>query len=505
MTQVPQAIILDKNAPIRHYPLMRVKIKNAYTKSNGLLKILASKTSHQINKALDARPTTLEKALWVKYELEGVAGFTIDGHSDFQITLAKLRCPQWLTRRFRRIAREDLLYLSQVKSQIGNDRAYATTDIAIHCRKQQLEAHEAHLSQRAVRTGDQVRTLDEICNTSHKRVSELYVFSLGIDKLALEQGKHYMMITLTCPSHMHPRPKFKKSSGDKWDGSITSKEAYQFLNQRNEAAKRRLSNKGISFNKGDAYGITVVEPHADGCPHLHLLLYYRPEDQGRIIEEYRKEFSWSEHAIKFSIEDKDYKVGKKKAARGSTYLFKYLSESFYSIGDADLNEVTGKQGRAKRIAAWRSQINARAFRTFGLRRCATLWRQCRKLRDIKDECGPLLQSAISAACDNDFHRFHDLSRDLKLITEPHQTRYGDAYQRIVGIEDTCGNVRSAAACEVIKLSSIELDLRPNELGLGVKHSNPRGEQRSRSGSGKNGPPRLSEEALLEQIAPLQVA
>jgi hypothetical protein len=115
-------------------------------------------------------------------------------------------------------------------------------------------------------------------------------------------------------------------------------------------------------------------------------MYHQPEHEALIIDEYRKQFHWHERAVDFSIED----TQREDAARGSSYLFKYLSDSFYEPGDAVNDEDTGKRSKAQRIAAWRSQINARAFRTFGLRRCVTLWRQCRKLKSVKDQCGPIL-------------------------------------------------------------------------------------------------------------------
>lgn len=450
--------------PIKSCYPIRITIRRAYMESSSALKKLAKKVSKKVNKALDARTSEIEKALWIKYELMELTGITLNPRSDFDLALIKLRCPDWLTKKFRRLAREDLLHMDQMRGAVGRGKSYATSNIAVTYRKRQLEAHQDHLSKFAVRTGSKVRTLSEICNTTHKRVSELYVFSLGIDQLAQDKDMNYMLITLTCPPRMHPRPTTKNS----WDGT-TTKEAYEFLNRSNEAVKRRLSNKKIKFSRGDAFGIIVTEPHADGCPHIHILMYHRPEDQSLIIQEYRKEFDWSARAIDFSIEDKD----RSDAARGSSYLFKYLSDSFCDSDNADTDATSKKRSKAKYIDTWRSQTNMRAFRTFGLRRCATLWRQCRKLRDIKEDCSPLLQSAISAACENDFHRFYDLSQDLKIATEESTTRYGELYHKVIGVQDIDKQVRSAPACEIVRLSSIELPQRPNLLGLGLNHSDPR--------------------------------
>jgi hypothetical protein len=131
--------------------------------------------------------------------------------------------------------------------------------------------------------------------------------------------------------------------------------------------------------------------------------------------------------------------------------------------------VSGKRSKAKRIAAWRSQLGARAFRTFGLRRCATLWRNCRKLKEIKGDCGPILQNAIEAACNNDFHRFYHLASSLSAIKQTRDTQYGDTYQYIRGIEDVDTKVTwlTSGTCEIFDISN---PVRPRRLG--VKHSGP---------------------------------
>jgi hypothetical protein len=491
----------DTPPQINHCAIHQIQIRRAYNTSKAKLRHHTDKICIEINQALSGCRNNAERALWIKHELPRIAGIEVDSSSDFHVTIAKLRCRQWLLRKYRRIGKEDSLHSDQLRRLIGPKKAYATSNQAVQQRQQQLEDNQKHLAKFVVCLGGKSITLDQVCNTTHKRVSELYVFSKGIDQLALDQGMRYMMITLTCPPEMHPNP----STTCSWNG-IRAKQAYQFLNNANEAVKRRLANKGIAFSKGEAFGIIVSEPHKDGTPHLHLLMYHRPEDQDLIKEEYIKEFHWHEKAIDFSPENPD----RKNAARGSSYLFKYLSDSFYDAKD-DMNDViTGKRSKAKRIAAWRSQIGARAFRTFGLRRCAGLWRNCRKLKEVKEDCGPILKNAIEAACANDFHRFYHLATDLTMIKETRDTQYGDTYEYVRGIVDSEAQVTwlTSGIYQIIDNSRTAYAAQLNSYsayGLGVKHSGPRGRATSHSDSGGGGPTRLTEEELLDLISPIQAA
>jgi hypothetical protein len=439
----------------------RITLRRKYNKSKSLLKLHAAVISNQINKALDLCDNQAEKALWIQNELAQVAGIVIDTQSDFHVTELKIRCCYWLRQRYLRIAKEEALHYEQLIQRVGHDKRYATSDQAVHQRAQQLKDHKMHLSRFGIRCGNEVKSLADIMNSTRKRVSELYCLSLGIDKMARSKDMRYMMITLTCPPHMHPRPTTQSS----WD-QTRAKQAYQFLNKSNEAVKRRLANQGISFSEGDAFGIIVSEPHSDGTPHLHILMYHQPDHEALIIDEYRKQFHWHERAVDFSIED----TQREDAARGSSYLFKYLSDSFYEPGDAVNDEDTGKRSKAQRIAAWRSQINARAFRTFGLRRCITLWRQCRKLKSVKDQCGPILQAAVSAACGNDFQKFYHLAANVQMIKQDRPTRYGETYQAIRGLIDHEAQTSwlTSGTCQIIDLRKKQFSHR-----LGVKLSGPR--------------------------------
>jgi hypothetical protein len=209
-------------------------------------------------------------------------------------------------------------------------------------------------------------------------------------------------------------------------------------------------------------------------------MYHQPKHEALIIDEYRKQFHWHERAVDFSIED----TQREDAARGSSYLFKYLSDSFYEPGDAVNDEDSGKRSKAQRIAAWRSQINARAFRTFGLRRCITLWRQCRKLKSVADQCGPILQAAVSAACGNDFQKFYHLAANVQMIKQERPTRYGETYQAIRGLVDheTQTSWLTSGTCQIIDLRKKHFSHR-----LGVKLSGPREPVLTNNQGGKSAP------------------
>lgn len=92
------------------------------------------------------------------------------------------------------------------------------------------------------------------------RRNELMLRMRETEEIAKQKGYVPMFYTGTCPSKYHP-------NSDKWNGA-TPKDAQNYLTRTWARSRSKLARLGIEY-----FGIRVAEPHADGCPHWHMLLF----------------------------------------------------------------------------------------------------------------------------------------------------------------------------------------------------------------------------------------
>ncbi|WP_333891735.1 replication endonuclease, partial [Atlantibacter subterraneus] len=147
-------------------------------------------------------------------------------------------------------------------------------------------------------------------------------------------------------------------------------------------ARAAISRAGIHI-----FGFRVVEPHHDGTPHWHMLLFMRPQDVDTVrdIICYHARIADSEelqspHALKarFHVEPIDHELG---SATG--YIAKYISKNIDGFAlDGEKDEETGENLRdmAKAVSAWASRWRIRQFQQIG-GAPVTVWRELRRLRD----------------------------------------------------------------------------------------------------------------------------
>lgn len=111
------------------------------------------------------------------------------------------------------------------------------------------------------------------------------------------------------------------------------------------------------------YGFRVAEPHHDGCPHWHMLLFMKPahcEQVTAIIQQYAMQEDGNEAgAAKHCFEA--VHISKEKGS-ATGYIAKYISKNIDAFGiDADTDDETGTPASdaAKRVKAWASNWNIR--------------------------------------------------------------------------------------------------------------------------------------------------
>ncbi|WP_426991921.1 replication endonuclease [Methylomonas sp. CM2] len=110
------------------------------------------------------------------------------------------------------------------------------------------------------------------------RRSSLMTRINGMERAAKALGYSCLFLTFTAPSDHHPSS-FKYFA-------YTPRETLNLLNgQWNEFRTEYCKNRKIPM-----FGLSMIEPHKDGCPHLHKLLFCPPYLVDAIVEELSRIF-----------------------------------------------------------------------------------------------------------------------------------------------------------------------------------------------------------------------
>ncbi|MGD8163359.1 replication endonuclease [Pantoea sp. FN0307] len=241
--------------------------------------------------------------------------------------------------------------------------------------------------------------LEEVVNHSNAnpaiRRCELMVRMRGFEDIASETGCVGDFYTITAPSKyhaVHSRGGFVSQ----WNGASPG-DTQRYLCKVWSKIRARLSREDMHV-----FGFRVVEPHHDGTPHWHMLLFMRPEHLERVREIIR-DYAYQEDSDELTT-DKARKARFHAEAidpaKGSAtaYIAKYISKNIdgYAL-DGEIDDETGESLRdmAKAVCAWASRWRIRQFQQIG-GAPVTVWRELRRLRD-KQLPDPKMDAVLAAA------------------------------------------------------------------------------------------------------------
>jgi hypothetical protein len=219
------------------------------------------------------------------------------------------------------------------------------------------------------------------------RNAEFMVRLKGFEQVGTLYGHKAQFITLTTPSRFH-RTLSSGAQNPKFDGSTVA-DGQEWLKSQWALIRAKLHRKGIS-----PYGFRIVEPHHDGTPHWHMLLFTAPQHVkplDRVIRRYMlSEFERGsdKHRVKTELIDPE-----KGSAVG--YIAKYVSKNLDGKHlDTDLDGKPAIES-AERITAWARTWNIRQFQQIG-GPSVTVWRELRKLRSEVGQTAALADARTAA-------------------------------------------------------------------------------------------------------------
>ncbi|XAG08917.1 replication endonuclease [Vibrio metschnikovii] len=184
-------------------------------------------------------------------------------------------------------------------------------------------------------------------------------------------------LTITAPSRFHPVSKGKQNK--KWldAGKPSARDAHVHLMSVWKQFRKDINKSGIKV-----YGMRIVEPHQDGTPHHHFLLFCHSTVSKHVTN------LMCHHAMRDTPNERGAKkhrftVEKIDFSRGSAigYIAKYISKSIDGKHvDKDLKTNLDGIELAERITSFARVNGIRQFQFVG-GPPVSVWRNMRRLRN----------------------------------------------------------------------------------------------------------------------------
>lgn len=410
--------------------------------------------------------------------------------------------PKWWARRLRKIwdqyCEHCAILLGKVRKGVS---AYVSSQgLQAFIERQRMAAAwlkdmEAYNAQDDIIISLEEAVKVSIANPENRR-HELIVRARGFSDVADEMGYVGLFFTWTAPSRFHLWKTVRASQAGgpdsteenpKHDGS-SPRDSQHYISELwkrcRSALDRNLAKRGefLVADPIDYFGFRVVEPHHDGTPHWHLLIWVKPEHQHRLIgilQRYalshdkgdleRKRHPDSKKPYSDITPRFDWKVMDKEKGGAVGYIVKYIAKNIdgYRVGDeGDLEAETAATEGARRVRAWASLWGLRQFQPLKGPPVG-IWRELRRLPGRLQEAKGIIVAPLASPIMEECRRYADavdwknftqamggpccrrderpLSIHRTAFAEPNQ--YGEPQTKLVGVRAADGLIQQTRVGE----------------------------------------------------------
>ncbi|CBJ89253.1 Replication gene A protein (GpA) [Xenorhabdus nematophila ATCC 19061] len=246
--------------------------------------------------------------------------------------------------------------------------------------------------------GERISLADTVVHSNANpaiRRCELMVRMRGFEEVANKMDCVGEFYTITAPAKYHA-VQHQGGFVKYWDGA-TPRDTQHYLSGIWAKARAAIARAGINL-----FGFRVVEPHHDGTPHWHMVLFMMPEhllQVRKILEHYACQEEQAELQRNEAKKARfDYRELDPDKGSATGYIAKYISKNIdgYALDD-EIDHETGEclRDMAKSVTAWASRWRIRQFQQIG-GAPVSVWRELRRLREISlsdDKINAVLQAA----------------------------------------------------------------------------------------------------------------
>lgn len=331
--------------------------------------------------------------------------------------ISRMITGKWWRRRLR--ARFQKIEHAAIKAGFVHRRAGVYVSDEAHKRRQRHKKKSAQMleNMEAVNELGESFTLGELSalNVSNPAIrrAELMTRVRGMDDFSKLIGYSAILLTVTCPGRMHAYLSGSGTRNPRYDETKPDT-AQRYLNKLWGKVQAKLGREDIQY-----FGLRVVEPHHDGTPHWHMLVFVNPEQEAALIDTMRA-YALADSPDEPGAQEHRFTVVHIDPAKGSAvgYVAKYIAKNLDGEHvDMDYESESPAKESAMRVESWASLWNIRQFQFFGAPK-VTPWRELRRLKKLPEAYELLLGPLWRAADLGDFYAYMKYQNDHGIRLEP---------------------------------------------------------------------------------------
>lgn len=376
-------------------------------------------------------------------------------------------CELFWRRQLRRAQVQKREAIAQAAGHISARKMAYCHDVTESRYVQRQQANRAMLEATEIESADgEILTLWAAAQagTANKSIrrGELMTRIRGCEEWATAAGMVGIFTTNTLPSRFHASL-FAGGINPNFDGS-TPRDGQQWLSATWARARAKIQRQRIRV-----FGFRVAEPHHDGCPHWHMLLWVSAEQVDQLKNLLRA--TWLQHeGDEYGAQQYRFKAEAIDPARGGAvaYVAKYIAKNiddFGSVGTEGHTDHEGEQtelipgsNKARRVTAWASAWGIRQFQAIG-QPPVTVWRELRRVEaGTVAAASKRMQRAFDAVHKGEAHR----ADWAGYMTEQGGAMQGRAYQLKIEFDTEQVEGRYGPA-ETLRPAGVYDVARPGEL------------------------------------------
>lgn len=385
------------------------------------------------------------------------------------IALAKLSDDKWWQNKLKRQWAFQREHLAIAAGQVQKSASPYASRTCVGEWKEQKRKNREWLKNQCIEntdTGEQFELVFQVDKSNANpaiRRCELMIRMRGFEDIADEFGYTGAFITLTAPSKyhaVHAKGGFIKN----WNGG-TPRDTQRYLCNVWAKIRAKLNRENIKI-----FGFRVAEPHHDGTPHWHILVFMLSEHKER-AESIMRSYALEEDGHEPGAQENRFKFVDIEKEKGTAtgYIAKYISKNIdgYQLDD-EIDDETGQnlKDMAKNVTAWSSRWGIRQFQQIG-GAPVTVWRELRRLGSQKVE-SPAIDPVLAAADAGDWAAYTQLQggamvqrKDLRvrISYEKEQNQFEEEVKKVKGVFSPIIGAASFICTRLIKWAIVSKNRR----------------------------------------------